>query len=469
MEKFPRWKTLVYANGYGGFSVLDNIFGIYFIFFLLPPRETGLPELISNESFYGLTAIGLIIVFGRIIDSIADPLIAHWSDRTKSVLGRRRFFMLTGSLPFAIVSVLLFTLPDNQATTLNTVYAAVALGLYFFFYTYFMAPYLALIPELTRTHDERIFVTVIQAMFMLIGAAVIMMGVPMLWTGIEGAGVDKAAAFKISIAIAALIGFLSTFSSALVVDENRYSRGKPADIPLFESIKMTLGNSTFIYYMIPVILYWFTFHMIRSIIAYYPMVLMHSDPSMQTLLMVILFGGAAVFFAAISSLSKRFSNKALMSAGLVTFAVFLLITYVIDPFVGYPFTMFGINTSWAVIIACAQMFLLGFPVAVLLIIPNAIVADISEVDSFERGVSREAMFFGTQGFFMKVNYGIASAIVAALFSLFGKDVASPMGVKLAGPVASVFALIGFLIFFKYPQEEVAEKLRVIRAREGVDQ
>ncbi len=466
MEKFPKWKQWVYANGYGGFSILDNIFGIYFIFFLLPPKETGLPELINNEAFYGITVLGIIIVLGRVIDSIADPLIAYWSDRTRSPLGRRRFFMLTGSLPFAIISVLLFTMPDSQATTLNAVYAAVSLGLYFFFYTYFMAPYLALIPELTRTHDERIFVTIIQAVFMLIGAAVIMMGVPMLWTGIEGAGLAKGSAFKISIAVVAFIGFLSTFSSALVVDEKRYSKGKPAEVPLFESIKMTLGSRTFIYYMIPVILYWFTFHMIRSTIAYYPMVLMHEPASMQTLLMVILFGGAAVFFMLISALSKRFSNKAIMSAGLLSFALLLIITYFIDIFISYPFSFAGIETTWAVIVASIQMFLMGYPVAVLLVIPNAIVADISEVDGHERGINREAMFFGTQGLFMKVNYGIASAIIAALFATFGKDVATPLGVKLSGPVATLFALAGFLIFFKYPQNEVAEKLKRIRTLEN---
>lgn len=465
MQRFERWKQVVYSSGYGGFSILDNIFGIYFIFFLLPPVETGMPELINNEAFYGLTVIGVIIIFGRFIDSIADPLIAYWSDRNKSRLGRRRFFLVTGALPFAIVSVLLFTQPDNFASTTNAVYSAIVLGLYFFLYTYYMAPYLALIPELTHTHEERIFVTIIQAVFMLIGAAVIMMGVPMIWKGFQGTGMEKAPAFVISIVVVAAIGFIVSFVAGLVVDEKKYCKGEPAEVPLFESIKMTLGNKVFIFYLIPIVLYWFTFHMIRSTIAYYPMVLIHKDASYQTILMVLLFGGAALFFFLINFLSKKVSNKVIMSSGLLAFAIFLVITYFIDSLVNHPVSIAGMETTGAVLLANIQMFLLGYPVAVLLVIPNAILADISEVDGHQRGINREAMFFGTQGLFMKINYGLASAIVAALFATYGKDVATPLGVKLSGPVASVFALVGFLVFFLYPQDWIEEKLKEIRSQE----
>ncbi len=454
MLKLEKWKQVVYSAGNGGFSILDNIFGIYFMYFLLPPKETGLPELIFNESlFFGVTVIGLIIIFGRLVDSISDPLIAFWSDRNKSRLGRRRFFLLTGAFPFALSAVLLFTLPDKTGTTLNAVYAAITLGLYFFFYTYYMAPYLALIPELTHTHEDRIFITVIQAFFMLIGAAIVMMGVPIIWEGIEHSGVQKSEAFVYSIITVAVVGFLVSFIAALVVDEKKYTRGEPADVPLIQSIKMTLANKAFMLYMIPVILFWFTFHIIRSTVAYYPVVLLHKDPSFQTILMVELFGGAALFFLLISALSKKVSNKVFMSSGLLAFAIFLIPTFFIDTF--------GEN---GVIVAGIQMFLLGYPVAILMVIPNAILSDIAEVDGDATGLRREAMFFGTQGLFMKVNYGIASAILAGLFALFGKDVANPLGVKISGPVAAAFSFIGFLAFMAYPQDAITEKLKKIRGK-----
>lgn len=461
MKTISRMRQLIYANGYGGFSILDNIFGIYFIFFLLPPVETGMPELINNTAFWGITLIGLIIIFGRLIDSIADPLIAYWSDRNRSAMGRRRFFLLTGSLPFAVITVMLFTMPDSYPGTANAVYSAVVLGVYFFFYTYFMTPYLALIPEITHSHQNRISVTVTQAFFMLIGAAIVMMGVPAIWTSIGGITGEMSDSFRISIAIVAAIGFLSMMASGLAVKEDKNIQPAPAEITIFQSIKMTLTNRAFIIYLVPVITFWFSFHMIRSTIAYYPMVLLHKEIAFQTILMVLLFGGAAFFFIIISLFSKKISNKGFMLTGLISFGVLTSVTFFIDTMLHIKIALFG-DISLALIAACLQMFLLGFPVAILLVIPNAIVADISEVDSYEKGAKREAMFFGTQGLFMKINYGIAAAIIAGLFAVFGKDVAEPLGVKLSGPAASIFAFAGFLIMLKYPQSYITEQLNRIR-------
>jgi len=452
MERFSRGKQLIYASGNAGFSLLDSVFGVYLIFFLIPPKETGMPELINNTPlFLGLTALGAIIIFGRIVDSLADPLIAYLSDRSTSRFGRRKFYMLTGSLPFALSACLLFFPPDASPTVLNAVYVAVILGIYFFFYTYFMTPYLALIPELSHTHNDRIFITVIQAVFSLLGAALIMMGVPMLWDSLQTGALDKSLALKVSLIIMSAIALVLMIVSALPVNEKKYSVSKPADVGLLESIKMTITNKTFLIYMIPTILFWFSFHIVRTIIAYYPMVLLHKDQSFQTILMVVLFGSAVVCFGIITFISKWVTNKSLMLFGLICFALFMSITYYIDTLGDFILTG-----------AYIHMALLGIPVAILLVIPNAIIADISEVDGHRTGKNREAMFFGTQGLFMKVNYGIAAAIVSYLFATFGKDVANPMGVKLSGPVAGVFSLVGFLIFLLYPQKEVSNELKEIR-------
>ncbi len=451
MERFSRWKQLVYSSGQTGFSLLDNIFGVYLIFFLIPPVETGMPELIHNTPlFMGLTIIGVIIIFGRIIDSLADPLVAHWSDNAKFKLGRRKFFMITGAIPFCLAAILLFYPPTPSPSTINAVYIALILGIYFFFYTYFMTPYLALIPELSHTHDDRIFITVIQAAFALLGGAMILIGVPVLWDMLQGS-FEKTTALRISLIIMIALAGINMIASALPVNEKKYSVSKPADVKLLQSIKMTVTNRTFIIYMIPTILFWFSFHIVRAVIAYYPMVLLQQPQSMQTLLMVTLFGSAIAFFLIITYIAKWVSNKAIMLAGLLAFAIFMSMMYFVD-------TMGDLKLTAAFV----HMALLGFPVAVLLAIPNAILADISEVDGHRTGKNREAMFFGTQGLFMKVNYGVAAAILSYLFAAFGKDVANPLGVKLAGPVAGIFSLAGFLIFMLYPQKKIASELKEIR-------
>lgn len=45
--------------------------------------------------------------------------------------------------------------------------------------------------------------------------------------------------------------------------------------------------------------------------------------------------------------------------------------------------------------AVIQMALMGYPVSILLVIPNAAVSDLSELDGYKQVMNREAMFFGT--------------------------------------------------------------------------
>ncbi len=452
MDVFSKKRRVLYANGHLGFSILDNLFGVYLIFFLIPPKELGMPELVDNTPlFLGLTVIGIIIIFGRVIDSLADPVVAWWSDNATFKMGRRKFFLVTGAFPFALTAALLFFPPSGTAGTLNAVYIAVVLGLYFFFYTYYMSPNLALIPEVSRNHHERISITVMQAVFSIAGAGIVMMAVPMIWSAFQGAGMSMQAGFRASVVVLAFIAMVSMLLSAAPIDEKRFSGRAPAGVGLIESIKMTLSNRRFITYMIATILYWFGFNVIRATIAYYPVVLLGESPEFQSILMVALFAAAVVFFLLLPVVSKRFSNKQLMLFGMIVFAVLMAFTAVVDRFGELKTT-----------VALVHMGLMGIPVAILLVIPNAAVSDLSELDGYKTGKNREAMFFGTQGLFMKVNYGIAGAITAGLFAVFGKDIAEPLGVKLAGPVGAIFVVIGFIVLLSYPQKTINDELAAAR-------
>ncbi|MFW6253090.1 MAG: MFS transporter, partial [bacterium] len=191
MENLTRPRRVLYANGHLGFSILDNIYGAYLLFFLIPPDELGMPQLVDNSPLlFGITVVGLINIFGRVVDSVADPLVAWWSDNARYRIGRRRFFLLTGAIPFALSAVLLFTPPDAGISTLNAVYTALMLGLFFFMYTYYLAPNLALIPELSRTVGERISITVAQAAFTIGGAGVVLLGFPLIWGGLQAGGME---------------------------------------------------------------------------------------------------------------------------------------------------------------------------------------------------------------------------------------------------------------------------------------
>ncbi len=92
-------------------------------------------------------------------------------------------------------------------------------------------------------------------------------------------------------------------------------------------MRSTIADRTFVIYVVALILYWFCFMMFRPVIPYLPEVLLGKEPSYQMLLMAVLFGGAAMFFAVLGVLAKRLSNKGLMLTGLLSFAVLSGLSY----------------------------------------------------------------------------------------------------------------------------------------------
>jgi GPH family glycoside/pentoside/hexuronide:cation symporter len=88
------------------------------------------------------------------------------------------------------------------------------------------------------------------------------------------------------------------------------------------------------------------------------------------------------------------------------------------------------------------------------VVPDAIVAAVSDLEERLSGQRREAMYFGAQGFILKLALGLSTVITGGLLDYFGKTVEQPLGIQLTGPVAALFIVVGAIIFFYYPEREV---------------
>ena len=82
------------------------------------------------------------------------------------------------------------------------------------------------------------------------------------------------------------------------------------------------------------------------------------------------------------------------------------------------------------------------------LMPRAITADIADYDELITGMRREGMFFATQNLFEKLGSSF-SVILLALVLLLGETSDDPLGIRMVGPVAGVFAFCGFWLFRGY--------------------
>ena len=143
----------------------------------------------------------------------------------------------------------------------------------------------------------------------------------------------------------------------------------------------------------------------------------------------------------------------------------LMAATIITPFL---FTV-GMIPGLELVQTLVIVLILGIPAASLLILPDAIISDITDYDEVVTGTRREAMHFASQGILTRFAGGVAVQIMGLIIGIFGGEYGTAsfisqsipglpdvLGLLLIGPIAAVFLIIGVLIFRKYPEDEVLE-------------
>jgi len=428
-KQLPFWGKLVYGVGSGGFGLIDRVFITYLMYYYVIKPIRGDEPLVSAFAF------GIIMFLGRVVDAIADPVIARWSDNFNSPLGRRTPFMLWSGILYVAVFIALFYPPVAGNSMINNIYLTVLLGLYFLLFTAYVCPYLALLPELARSNRDRVDLATSKALFSIIGVAVAFIGGGLLIGSLGPRGM---------VWVMGVLGLVMLYLP-LLIKERDYARSEPATLALLEALKTTFKNRAFVIYLIANVTFWLGFNIVTLNLAGYVEVLLGKPESDIALYFGVVLAVAFAFFLPLNMLCKKFGLKAMMMFSLVIFAVLLPFIY----FLGQP--MFSLAPETFALILMA---LLGIPVSAIFVVPDAIVAAVSDLEAKLSGQRREAMYFGAQGFVLKLALGVSTIITGGLLQFFGSSAAEPLGIQLTGPVAALCMLIGIIVFTRYPETEV---------------
>lgn len=430
-------QKLVYAAGQAGSVLGYQLVTTYVLTLYTPPEGKGhalMPAFLAGA----IPTYLLLNLVARGFDTFWDPIIANWSDRSKARLGRRRAFMLAGVLPLALTSGLVFFPPTKIASTTNVVWLGAMLTAYYAMFSVYVAPYLALLPELAPDKQENTALSTLQAAAALVGALVVMVVAPALFLG--GAQRDRAALQTMAAALATL-SFVLMLLPVIFIDERRMSArpsGEASHLGLFDSLKATLSDRAFLPYVIGYTLFFFGFNMISTGVPFYVEVLMKGTLAEVGKLLGPMFGVAALCFPLLGPLTKKTSKKgAMIGAAVGLGALMAAIPFVRDMRIGM-----------------ALFALAGIPIAVFMAIPNAILADVCEASTRRTGERREAMFFGAQGFLQKISLGISTGIFQWVKDALGSSAENPLGVAITGPLATVVLVLSALAFWRYPEARV---------------
>jgi Na+/melibiose symporter-like transporter len=136
-------KKLIYGIGELPYGLLDSITGTFLMLYYV--------QIMGVSA----SSIGVLIGLAFLLDALTDPILAEFSDRLRSRLGRRHGLMYASSIPFGLCVYCLMSPPEGLDNALILIWVGFFLVLTRLCYTVFSVPYEALLPELGGDYEGR--------------------------------------------------------------------------------------------------------------------------------------------------------------------------------------------------------------------------------------------------------------------------------------------------------------------------
>ena len=449
IKKLSRGKVWCFAVGQFGWSVLAALISSWLVNYYQPDmaaRQAGQPVFIPQDrAILGImTILGAITAFGRIFDAITDPLIASLSDRCKSRDGRRIPFMRAASVPFALACIFTFWSPVRGESWINAGFLILMLMLFYLFMTMYCTPYNALIPELGSDQKTRMAISTSISFTYIAGMAVAYVA-PVVWGMLQNMGLERVLAIRITFTVMALIGMVCMFVPVFTIKEKDYVKVVPSESTALKSLSATFRNRDFRVFVASDIAYFLGITMFQTALPFFVTSLLKLDESMSTVYFVLMTALSVLFYVPINKLTPRFGKKKLI---LIAFAVFT-VSFVYTAFFGSSLPIPPAVQGYILCVVAAPA------MAIFGILPQAVVADISECDALETKENRSGMFFAARTFAFKLGQSIAMLLVTA-FATIGQETGA--GYRITAVAAAAVCVLGGVLFMLYNEKRVYQTI-----------
>ncbi len=466
MKRLSKKQMRIFAVGQLGWSTLSGIISAWFVTFYLPTQadisENGAIQYITPGLVIGgfLTVLGLITALSRVFDAVTDPWIASMSDRSRNKRGRRIPFMQYAAIPLSVVTVLLFCAPVNMISSWNIVWISVFIVLFYLFMTMYCTPYNALISEFGKTQDDRMYIST--AISLTFFAGTMLAYTPFVFAGMLRGSVGFAWSYRLCFIALAVIACICMLIPTFFLKEKDFVDTKPSDSNMLKSLGATFRNRNFRTFVFSDIMYWVGLTLFQTGLPFFVKVSMNIGEAYTMYFLGGMTVLSAAFYPIVSKLVRKFGKKKLVITGFLGLAL----AYVVAGLIGVLGTaenpgLLGIGSIPGIVFGVLICVIAAFPMALLGIIPQSIVADVAEADGIETGENREGMFFAARTFAMKFGQSLAMlvftslAIIGTTQNTNSNDItASTLGMTIVGFVAVAFCALGAILLGFYNEKKV---------------
>ena len=398
-------ERVFYSVFNGADYLIKNIIGKYMFFFYTT-------TFAINPLWI---AIGQPLV--KLLDVATDPLVGEWSDRTRTRMGKRRPWILFGSIALGIIFPMAwmptFVMFWDPAPTIVSIFVFF-LGFKFLYYiahTVAVVPYYALGAELSSDYQER---TRIVSWRHMIGVPMTLVAtLPFLFAMNKDYFADEVTGVAVVMCGVGLIIIVTGVMAALGTRE-RDSQDTKKPLPIRQALTITLSNRPFMFLVATVFFYGIGQYFSVSFAAYLITYVIYEGDKAAFALLIAQATGLGVVVSMglnlfIRRLGRSFEKVHLLKIFVcMSLLVPLMALISFQPDEPYWYFLFHV---------------LALPLGntAIEILPLSIVADVCDLDEVKSGRRREGAFVGVYNSAFKTGYLMAPVLSMVLLWFTGFD------------------------------------------------
>lgn len=226
----------------------------------------GLYLMFYYTDVVGLAAVqvSLLFLLTRILDGITDIMMGIIIDKTNTKWGKSRPYFLWGAIPFALLGILAFYVPDVGPAA-KLLYAYMTYMGLSMAYTMVNIPLASILPSLTSDPQERTVLATVRIIFSFVGAtAVSVLTMPMVNSLGGGSQADGFFWTMVIFSIIACLFFFFTFKN--VEEKVQVQVEKVTVKQAFSTLK---GNKPYYIFALNILFMWGSYFFQQGALIYY--------------------------------------------------------------------------------------------------------------------------------------------------------------------------------------------------------
>lgn len=432
----------IFALGQMGWAMLAGIISNWLVYFYQPSQESieaGQIVFIQqgNVILKVITLIGLITFIGRIFDAFSDPLIANLSDKSKNPKGKRIPFMKKIAIPFSIVTTLVFFAPKKAISSINFFWLLIMLLGFYLCMTIYCTPYNALIPVIGHDQKSRIAVSTAISLTFIVGTSLAYIA-PVIWNMLSNS-FSRVTAMRITFGSLSIIACILMLIPTFFIDERKLKQVESNNENALESLKTTFRNKDFRTFVYSDVLYFTALTIFQTGLPFFVVSLMKLEESHSATLFVLMTALSLLWYPLVNILVPKIGKKKMVITAFIIFAFDYILT-ALSGIIGFGGLAWGILI---VAIASVSMAILG-------ILPQAMVADVAQEDEINTKKNRNGMFFAARTFAFKLGQSLAMLIFT------GFAAKGIIGYRLAAITAAILCILAGIALTRYNEKRILE-------------